>query len=346
MIVNWFERMTCKNGRENAFNLIFALILAIIFTIGLIFATFGIPTIVNEFLRKYIPDFGLIPLESDIYYKFKLYGYISLSILLLLIIAGIILGKTRLLTTSSIVVNLSFFGYFAFAMFVFAGIGVLRVIWYPLVSLSPQLMRLGDATLTPILLPIIIMKCFINHINYHWLIHFSQSMWFLASIGLMAIGGFIMFLGIFTFLYGKFIKCEIIDFWIYKFIRHPQYLGFIIYSYGFLLTVIWIPYPRGGYYPPPTLPWLISFLLIIASALIEEINLKKQFGEKYIKYMEKTSFMMPLPCILKELISLPLKLIFGKNYPERKIEVLVIVAIYFILMILASIPIVYTIKFY
>ncbi|NIO37088.1 hypothetical protein GTO27_05230, partial [Candidatus Bathyarchaeota archaeon] len=52
---------------------------------------------------------------------------------------------------------------------------------------------------------------------------------------------------------GKFEKRKIYDFWIYKYSRHPQYLGFILWSYGVMLLTALAPVPRGGYQPEPSL---------------------------------------------------------------------------------------------
>jgi hypothetical protein len=63
----------------------------------------------------------------------------------------------------------------------------------------------------------------------------------------MALGLIIFLLGVFTWLYGKFKGIRIIDFWIYRYSRHPQYFGFLLWSYGLTILASTIGAPKGGY---------------------------------------------------------------------------------------------------
>ncbi|MEM3974714.1 MAG: DUF1295 domain-containing protein, partial [Ignisphaera sp.] len=106
----------------------------------------------------------------------------------------------------------------------------------------------------------------------------------------------------------------IVDFWIYRYSRHPQYLGFILWSYGLLVFVSNKVYVRGAFTTPPALIWLTSTMLVVGAALIEELEMKKKYGEKYEEYCGKTPFMIPLPGILSRAVKAPLKLTGG--YPR------------------------------
>jgi len=82
-------------------------------------------------------------------------------------------------------------------------------------------LKLGDI----VILPILILK----------LIPCSNAI--LISISLLSIflGLLIFSLGIVTWIYGKFNGFKVIDFWIYKYSKHPQYLGYLLWSCGLLL---------------------------------------------------------------------------------------------------------------
>lgn len=58
-----------------------------------------------------------------------------------------------------------------------------------------------------------------------------------VPLAYLAIGsGLLIFLlGTIAWFYGKSERREIIDFWTYKYWRHPQYMGFLIWSYGVML---------------------------------------------------------------------------------------------------------------
>jgi protein-S-isoprenylcysteine O-methyltransferase Ste14 len=82
----------------------------------------------------------------------------------------------------------------------------------------------------------------------------------------------------------------------YKYVRHPQYLGIIIMTFGLtalslnatpiypneLFTDSWILYI-----------WIIEVLAYIILAKIEEISMKARYGEVFIDYMKKVPFLVP-----------------------------------------------------
>lgn len=70
----------------------------------------------------------------------------------------------------------------------------------------------------------------------------------------------------------------------YAFVRHPQYVGFILIMLGFIIQ--W--------------PTLVTFILFPILVMIyinlshrEERDLKQKFGEEYEKYIESTPMFMP-----------------------------------------------------
>lgn len=141
-------------------------------------------------------------------------------------------------------------------------------------------------------------------------------------------------------LYGKFKRFEIIDFGIYRYSRHPQYLGFLIWSYGLLLLFTnsylfsYLDTPRPG------LPWLILALTTIGIALQEESGIVRKHGEKYLNYRNNTPFLFPLPKQVSKLIRAPVKAIFKKDWPENRKEIACTILIYGLTLILISILII------
>jgi len=71
---------------------------------------------------------------------------------------------------------------------------------------------------------------------------------------------------------------------VYRFIRHPQYTGLILLSFGMLVE--WA-----------TLPMLLLFPVVIFMyvrlAKREEKDMLKEFGENYTEYMKKTKMFIP-----------------------------------------------------
>jgi protein-S-isoprenylcysteine O-methyltransferase Ste14 len=71
---------------------------------------------------------------------------------------------------------------------------------------------------------------------------------------------------------------------LYRFVRHPQYLGFLLLIYGFLVQ--W-----------PTLPTLMLFPVLIfvyyRLARREEATLEREFGGRYAAYRARTPMLVP-----------------------------------------------------
>ncbi len=103
-----------------------------------------------------------------------------------------------------------------------------------------------------------------------------------------------------------------------------------------LLTAL-TPVPRGGYQPEPSLPWLISTLLVICVALTEEIKMINRADESYLKYRGSAPFMLPLPRFLSRMFTAPNRMLLKKDFPERGREVLYTFIIYSTILILLSI---------
>ncbi len=88
-------------------------------------------------------------------------------------------------------------------------------------------------------------------------------------------------------------KIAIVQTGLYKYIRHPQNLGIIIFSFPFCL---YVPVPFFGYTGLKVgdiFSWLLFFLLIIIYSDIEEIHMIKRYPDDYSLYRSNTGFFIP-----------------------------------------------------
>jgi len=244
--------------KNRLFILVFLTALALVFTVALTFATIEVPKI----LASLFHNVGLIPdvdpsIQPEIVEKFMLIarpiGYICLVLVAILIIVGFITKRKNLSSAGALIFFLPTFGYFAGMMFFLAGLGILRIPLTPFWEFN--LVNLGDVAYTPY---IIIVYLFA-------LANFDVRLYFAYTV--IGLGFFLFLLGTVAWFYGKIEKRETVTFWVYKYSRHPQYLGYIIWSYGVMLQASLAPYPLGGSNPGASLPWLISSLIVVCIAL-------------------------------------------------------------------------------
>ncbi|MHB1162778.1 MAG: methyltransferase family protein, partial [Chloroflexota bacterium] len=71
---------------------------------------------------------------------------------------------------------------------------------------------------------------------------------------------------------------------IYRYIRHPQYTGFLMITGGMLLE--WATLPLLIMYP-------ILVVLYCRLARREEADMEAEFGDEYRRYRERTSMFLP-----------------------------------------------------
>jgi protein-S-isoprenylcysteine O-methyltransferase Ste14 len=156
---------------------------------------------------------------------------------------------------------------------------------------------------------------------------------------MMGIGLFLFSLAIAAWFRAKLLNEGTARFWVYRFSRHPQYLGWIIWSYG--LFLFFIRHHEGSYFQigwglPDSLPWLVSMMVIVGVALLEEIKMRRERGQEYESYADRTPFLVPLPRAVSAIVALPLRLVLRKKRPEGGAEVAVVVLLYLALLVLAS----------
>jgi len=320
-------------NNSSPYRLVVALALSILFTITLFYLTFELPHILDKILHEYFPDVSWeAELREQILSTLRPYGYLALGITLVLVVLGFAAKRGYLAVLGSVAMYLPTFGYFAFAMFLLAGLGVLRTLWLPLLEISPTLLKLGCIAYFPFLLLELILE-------EHQLYSVVQ----LVATAITCLGLLVFTLGTTTWLYGKFEKCEIVDFWIYKYSRHPQYLGYIFWSYGLLIYVGYKLYVRGAFTIPPTLIWLVTTMIIVGVALHEETEMRKKYGKKYEEYCRETPFMIPLPRSIANTITAPLKLLLKEN-PRNMKDIIITTVLYTVILIALSYMLILALK--
>jgi protein-S-isoprenylcysteine O-methyltransferase Ste14 len=84
---------------------------------------------------------------------------------------------------------------------------------------------------------------------------------------------------------------------IYAVIRHPQYLGLVVLTYG--ITIMCTRY--AGVQPALLYGWLAQAFGYILLSEYEERRLLREYEQEYSQYVEKTYFIFPLPRVPKDL---------------------------------------------
>jgi len=85
----------------------------------------------------------------------------------------------------------------------------------------------------------------------------------------------------------------------YKIVRHPQYLAFIIITFGMTLVafqtspIISTLFSTINPYTLLLIIWIIEVLAYILIGKIEEVALKAKYGDEFLQYANKVSFMIP-----------------------------------------------------
>jgi protein-S-isoprenylcysteine O-methyltransferase Ste14 len=251
-------------------------------------------------------------------------GYACVALLVLLSLVGVIGGRRGLASLGSLGFILPIYAYFIMHMSFLAGLQVLTALWLPFWG---DLVKLGDIAYLPYM--ILVYPFSLVGVDVR---HFLASTF--ASVGLL-----IFVLGVLAWFYARFQKRGTADFWIYRFTRHPQYLGWIILSYGLMLRVslrhdTLLQHTNPG----ASLPWVLSTLIIVCIALSEESHMRRLHGGEYEQYSNQAPFMLPLPGWLSRAISVPFRLVLKKERPQTGWDLILAFAIYLALIVVLSLP--------
>lgn len=312
-----------RASRFPTFSLLF---LAVIFTVGLTFATVELPYRIDELLQNTIRTPGgdshvddIARLKTELFmahYHVKAIGYAGFFILVGLIAVGFSTKRTGLAALGAIGVMLPVFAQFAGVMFFLAGLGILNALWLPVLDVSYGLQDWGLVITAP--------NDFLR-----WLLGLAgvHSAWptilFFVGSGIL-----IFLLGVYAWLTARARGKGVADLWVYRISRHPQYLGWILWTYGAFLLIQLFRYPKRSWGIGASLPWLLSTMVIIGVALMEELNMRKGHGEAYEAYQRSAPFLFPVPRWLERAFASPFRWFFGKDRPDRRREVVVVVALY------------------
>ncbi len=97
----------------------------------------------------------------------------------------------------------------------------------------------------------------------------------------------------------------------YRFIRHPQYTGFIFFTLGLTIwshQILVSTFGIGWLTPEATiLLWFVQFATYMLLAKIEDLHLAKNFGNEYHFYKQRTGYLFPLGKIGK--LDIPLSVV-------------------------------------
>ncbi len=299
--------------------------LAILFTISLFYLTLEFHNLLNKILLPVFPGTTLYIVDSPL---IRLIGLICLCFIIAVIMLGFIVKRLVISKVGSFVLFLPTFAHFFMAMFLLGGLQVFQIMLLPLDSSEFNILTLGSIIKLPYLI-----------IDY--LASFSSNADLVVRYfcyGIILIGLIIFAFGVVAWLQGVTYKKEIVDFSIYKYSRHPQFLGYLIWSYGtYLLTLIPITsYPKGAKFFEYTFVWFLSALIIIGIALYEEIMMNNKFPEKYDGYQKKTPFLIPLPNFIKITVTAPLRLVFKRDLPKNRKEIIFLLAFHGSIIIIFS----------
>jgi protein-S-isoprenylcysteine O-methyltransferase Ste14 len=310
------------------------LLLAIVFSTGLIFAFIELPRLLDASLQNNLgfPQFDhgsgdINAFKTELFIQglhLRWIGYGSLILIVALIIVGYITRRSGWAIAGAIGLFIPVFGQFAFSMFFLAGLGVLRVGWLPFLEISFDILDLGKVIYVPYWILMWLLGLF------KWDAHNFLS-WFFMSTGAL-----LFTWGVLLWFKSRYSGNKVATSWIYKISRHPQYLGWIIWSYGFIL---FSPHERSmkmSWSVPSSLPWLLMTMTIIGICLMEEIKMMKLTEGNYARYRESSPFLFPLPAWLNGILTWPGRLVTRGEYPSRTGQVVWIVLIYTIILMAVS----------
>jgi protein-S-isoprenylcysteine O-methyltransferase Ste14 len=319
---------------QSKFKDLLLFLLALVFSIALMFAFIEFPRLIDQFLQADVGfpgfDYGSNELNA---YKTDLFidslylrwiGYGSLFLIVVFIIVGYASRKSVWAWAGAFALFLPVFGQFALSMFFLSGLGILRVGWFPFMDISLKILEMGNVIYIPYWILMWVGR------QFDWYAHHFLSYLF------MIFGSLIFVWSVLLWLRTRSSKNPVAKSWIYRYSRHPQYLGWIIWSYGLMLFSALENQMKKSWSIPTSLPWLLATMVIIGICMLEELKMKEVYEESYQKYRQKTPFLFPLPKWLKLVILFPVRLVFRKDWPKTRGQVAGTILIYTICFMLLS----------
>jgi protein-S-isoprenylcysteine O-methyltransferase Ste14 len=197
--------------------------------------------------------------------------------------------------------------------------------WTPLLGFLPILfLQLIPSVVYKGVMLLPVLSYFIRPFSWHpnWEVFCEDLRWlFLHPAHIpgwtIASFGFLLFVIALTGMFKK--KNGLITSGLYGKVRHPQYLGFIVMTWGIsAVTAIWeIPGISDSTLPYFLHSWVVMSLAYVALAFLEEMYLLKKHPQEYKEYKEKVPFLFPVP--------------HPKKIPQPIFDLGIIVLFYFVL---------------
>lgn len=114
---------------------------------------------------------------------------------------------------------------------------------------------------------------------------------YVFEIIIFIIGWIIFLTGLITLTQSRLSGKKLVSTGIYKYIRHPQNVGILLFMLPFSL---YVPFGRDiGIRIGEVLSWSFLGFLFTITSLLEERKIIKKFGDLYVLYSNKTGFFLP-----------------------------------------------------
>jgi hypothetical protein len=280
-------------------------VLAVAFALGLTFTSIELPRLAHDALSAHQQAPGFDSRGGDLnvakteawmaHHHLRLIGYASLALVVALIVVGFATRRTGLASLGAADLFLPVFAQFALEMFFLAGLGMLRLLWLPALDVSYGILGLADVVRWPYDLAL----------SAGALLGLRPGGWLPQA--LMGLGLLLFTLGTLAWFRTRLGGRGTAELWVYRLSRHPQYLGWIVWSYGLIFYVERLPQPKVTWGLASSLPWLISTLVIVGVALAGELRMARERGEEYRAYARRTPFLLRLPRWLSRAVSAPMR---------------------------------------
>ncbi|MHA3962182.1 MAG: methyltransferase family protein [Candidatus Thorarchaeota archaeon SMTZ1-45] len=108
---------------------------------------------------------------------------------------------------------------------------------------------------------------------------------------------------------------------LYRIVRHPQYLGLILFTAGLTSRSVWILMHTFGVgwlnVQETIMVWIVMVAVYICLASIEELHLSRTFSDSWSEYRKRVGFFIPSPVRLPRAveivlaIAIPIILLYG-----------------------------------